>query len=973
MLLAMKDEAGRNLKVEENDFMLDNSYGDETLEEIIATVMMMAQIQLDDGNAEIVPSYDAKPVSEVNASPKVHEQVSHEKRKTIIYTFYDDQIDSSIIFDDPYVENNGGTSEHDSNAHDEYHETQMMAYNVQRKSKNQKQLNNELKKQKDLLQKELKTIKDKKGVENLAADHLSRLENPNIEILTKKDTADEFPDENLMMLKVKLNEAEPRICSENIMRRCVARKEILEILAHCYSRLTVDTTAPLGKKCILVAADYVSKWVEAQALPTTDACVVVKFLRYVFARFIVPKALISDRGTHLCNSQLEKALQKYGVHHRVSTAYHPQSNGQTKVTNRAIKRNPKRSVGYNPKDWSEYLTMHYGHSELPTIPRPDAPLSAAVNNVPRLVDKKGGSYAAIALKLEPRKFSKRKKRMLCYLVEIKPYYLKCIKDGPFKPKTAEGGSYAAIALKLEPRKFSKRKKRMLCYLVEIKPYYLKCIKDDPFKPKTAEGLRNADHTQTLDLADIYGRFVYEDYLIQRRYLDTKKAFTTTPSRTAISTAFLSNNVIHDFQENFDDEVDERSSEEYLKDLDIEFYERAFLKNSKCFIKRRKNFSSKKANENTECYKCGKKANPKVQKDYKAEYKKIKAKLALLEANPSTSQTPKTLQPKNKALADDELTVRKNHACNGEWIYITMRKVERLNPDIKLPNFNIGRVLVPKSHVVNESLKPTNTSITPESSKDYDAKSLIPLPPMKNLQGASLSSEVMPLTLQPHTPKKRPGLGIMKHTKPETQDSLNKSVSGTVIVDETEPTTPSVPTEVKDTEQESNINELTKLVRMLIDGKVKNKIYRFNKMSHLRHDRVIHIRGGVLAESSSSSESSIGVKYNTCGSTVHSTIDHNEFDYFKRDIYAAGSENRPPMLNKENYVPWLSRLLRYAKSRPNEKLIYNSIMNGPYVKRMIPEPCDAAREVPVNETFYEETNDELTEKELIQVEAKDRAI
>ncbi|GJS40259.1 hypothetical protein Tco_0565302 [Tanacetum coccineum] len=66
---------------------------------------------------------------------------------------------------------------------------------------------------------------------------------------------------------------------------------------------------------------------------------------------------------------------------------------------------------------------------------------------------------------------------------------------------------------------------------------------------------------------------------------------------------------------------------------------------------------------------------------------------------------------------------------------------------------------------------------------------------------------------------------------------------------------------------------------------------------------------------------------------------------QQDIYAAGSKNRPPMLNKENYVPWSSRLLRYAKSRPNGKLIYNSIINGPYVRRMIPEPGDAARAVP----------------------------
>nr|GFA98524.1 reverse transcriptase domain-containing protein [Tanacetum cinerariifolium] len=51
----------------------------------------------------------------------------------------------------------------------------------------------------------------------------------------------------------------------------------------------------------------------------------------------------------------------------------------------------------------------------------------------------------------------------------------------------------------------------------------------------------------------------------------------------------------------------------------------------------------------------------------------------------------------------------------------------------------------------------------------------------------------------------------------------------------------------------------------------------------------------------------------------------------------GSESHPSMLNKENYVPWSSRLLRYAKSRPNGKLIHNSILNGPYVRRMIPEP------------------------------------
>nr|GFA39127.1 hypothetical protein [Tanacetum cinerariifolium] len=94
---------------------------------------------------------------------------------------------------------------------------------------------------------------------------------------------------------------------------------------------------------------------------------------------------------------------------------------------------------------------------------------------------------------------------------------------------------------------------------------------------------------------------------------------------------------------------------------------------------------------------------------------------------------------------------------------------------------------------------------------------------------------------------------------------------------------------------------------------------------------------------------------------------------QQDIYAAGSESRPPMLNKENYVPWSSRLLRYAKSRPNRKLIRNSILNGPYVRKMIPEPGDTNRDITITETFHLQTKDELSDKELKQIEADDQAI
>ncbi|GJW34869.1 hypothetical protein Tco_0057789 [Tanacetum coccineum] len=150
MLLAMKDKAESNLNDEENDFMLDNSFGDEILEELTSAVIMMARIQPADDNGMNKPNNDAKDDSEVNASHKViprgvHEYKNHRKRKIV------------IIFDYPYVENNGGLDEHDSIAHAQYHDVKILAYNALREAKNQKQLNNELTKHKELLQKELET------------------------------------------------------------------------------------------------------------------------------------------------------------------------------------------------------------------------------------------------------------------------------------------------------------------------------------------------------------------------------------------------------------------------------------------------------------------------------------------------------------------------------------------------------------------------------------------------------------------------------------------------------------------------------------------------------------------------------------------------------------------------------------------------------------------------------------------------
>ncbi|GKE15787.1 reverse transcriptase domain-containing protein, partial [Tanacetum coccineum] len=171
-----------------------------------------------------------------------------------------------------------------------------------------------------------------KEVEDLATDHLYRFKSSHMEVLTEREIADKFSDKHLMVLKSKIKDDEPWYV--NFVNYIVGKVcEVFDVRGLDFMGPFLESR---GNKYILVVVDYVSKWVEAQALPTNDAYVVVKFLRSLFARFGVPKALISDRGTHFCNSQLEKALQRYGVTYKLSTAYHPQSNGQTEVTNRAI-------------------------------------------------------------------------------------------------------------------------------------------------------------------------------------------------------------------------------------------------------------------------------------------------------------------------------------------------------------------------------------------------------------------------------------------------------------------------------------------------------------------------------------------------------------------------------------------------------------------------------------------------------------
>ena len=107
---------------------------------------------------------------------------------------------------------------------------------------------------------------------------------------------------------------------------------------------------------ILVAVDYVSKWVEDISTPRNDGKVVIKFLKKnIFRRFGMPRALLRDNGTHFCNKPLESLLYKYGVFHKVVTPYHPQTSGELELSNRELKSIFEKTVDRSRKDWSMKL------------------------------------------------------------------------------------------------------------------------------------------------------------------------------------------------------------------------------------------------------------------------------------------------------------------------------------------------------------------------------------------------------------------------------------------------------------------------------------------------------------------------------------------------------------------------------------------------------------------------------------------
>nr|GEZ03956.1 reverse transcriptase domain-containing protein [Tanacetum cinerariifolium] len=155
------------------------------------------------------------------------------------------------------------------------------------------------------------TIRDKKGSKNLAIDHLSGLENPLKDVLENKDINEKFPLETLGSLS-----SGSTLCFADIAN------------FHAGNFIKKGLTSQQNKKFFKDVKHYF--WDDP----------------YLF-RICTDQVIHRDHGTHFCKDQFARVMTKYGVTHRLSTAYHPQTSGQVEVSNRGVKRILERTVGEN--------------------------------------------------------------------------------------------------------------------------------------------------------------------------------------------------------------------------------------------------------------------------------------------------------------------------------------------------------------------------------------------------------------------------------------------------------------------------------------------------------------------------------------------------------------------------------------------------------------------------------------------------
>nr|GEY23352.1 reverse transcriptase domain-containing protein [Tanacetum cinerariifolium] len=204
-----------------------------------------------------------------------------------------------------------------------------------------------------LLQEFTFKVIDIKGAENLATDHLSRLENPHQNVLDPKEINESFPLETLNMVSFRGNSSTPWFA--NFANYHAGNFVVKGMLSQQKNKFFKDVKRyfwddPFLFKSVRIKS---SEGVYMARKPLTFSRLATIYpSRDIMARTTLPR---SDRGTYFCNDQFEKVMLQYGVTHRLATAYHPQTSGQVEVLNRGLKRILERTVGKNHASWSDKL------------------------------------------------------------------------------------------------------------------------------------------------------------------------------------------------------------------------------------------------------------------------------------------------------------------------------------------------------------------------------------------------------------------------------------------------------------------------------------------------------------------------------------------------------------------------------------------------------------------------------------------
>ncbi|XP_069109495.1 uncharacterized protein [Argopecten irradians] len=128
-----------------------------------------------------------------------------------------------------------------------------------------------------------------------------------------------------------------------------------------FRMLGMDLVGPLrttsnGNKYIIVLTDYLTKWPEVKAIPTKEASHICDFVIETICRHGTPETILTDNGREFCNSINDSLCKSLGITHRLTTPYHPQTNGLTERCNQTLCNALAKYVTETQDDWDLYRT-----------------------------------------------------------------------------------------------------------------------------------------------------------------------------------------------------------------------------------------------------------------------------------------------------------------------------------------------------------------------------------------------------------------------------------------------------------------------------------------------------------------------------------------------------------------------------------------------------------------------------------------